>query len=307
MLVSFVWILPAVKVQAEIVDFESTGLEQGQALTNQIAGLTFENTILAQAGAPVIAFQASGADIGAAPFDTGFFITDAVAGLSDPPWTSYTGPIVVKFDFPVFDLRFAICDIDQGPGLRETMTATVFSDTEGTTQLEQVALVSGEEGTGDGKVNNVAFAATGIRRLEIDVNNSTRSIGFALDNLEYSVVSIAVLIDIKPDSFPNVVNLGSNGVVPVAVLTTEDFDATTVDPETVTLAGAGVAVRGKGNKSLSHNEDVDGDGDVDLLVQVETENLNAGQFQDGYAILTGSTFDGRPIEGGDEITIVPPE
>jgi hypothetical protein len=80
-----------------------------------------------------------------------------------------------------------------------------------------------------------------------------------------------------------------------------------VDPETVELAGSGVAVRGKSNKYMAHQEDVDGDGRLDLVVQVATENLIPGDFQDGYAILTGETFDGYLFQGQDEITIVPPE
>ena len=46
---------------------------------------------------------------------------------------------------------------------------------------------------------------------------------------------VEVEIDIKPGSDPNSINLKSKGVVPVAVLTTDDFDASDVDPDTVTL------------------------------------------------------------------------
>jgi hypothetical protein len=93
----------------------------------------------------------------------------------------------------------------------------------------------------------------------------------------------------------------------VAILSTEEFDATTVDPETVKLAGAGVDVRGKSNEYMAHHEDVDGDWLVDLVVQIATENLDPDALQDGYAFVTGSTFDGQMFEGADEITIVPPE
>lgn len=121
---------------------------------------------------------------------------------------------------------------------------------------------------------------------------------------------IEVGIDIKPGSYPNSINLGSQGVVPVAILSTEDFDATIeVDRDTVKLAGSGVAVRGKNNKLLAHEEDVNGDGLIDLICQVETENLDPGTFQDGQAVLTGNLlpeFGGTPIEGSDDITIVPP-
>jgi hypothetical protein len=42
-------------------------------------------------------------------------------------------------------------------------------------------------------------------------------------------------IDIKPGSFPNSINPRSKGVIPVAILTTDTFDATTVDPLSVTF------------------------------------------------------------------------
>jgi hypothetical protein len=76
---------------------------------------------------------------------------------------------------------------------------------------------------------------------------------------------------------------------------------------TVELAGSGVAVRGKGDKYLANEEDVNGDGLPDLVCKVETENLDPGSFQDGYAVLTGETYDGVSIKGEDMIIIVPPE
>jgi len=48
---------------------------------------------------------------------------------------------------------------------------------------------------------------------------------------------ITVALDIKPTSCPNPLNTKSNGVLPVAILGTEDFDVYDVDPVTVTLAG----------------------------------------------------------------------
>jgi hypothetical protein len=116
-----------------------------------------------------------------------------------------------------------------------------------------------------------------------------------------------IAIDIKPGSYPNAINLGSNGVVPVAILSTPDLDATELDPDTVFLAGSGVAVRGKGNKYLASEQDVNGDGLLDLVVKVETENLDPGTFQDGYAILQVIVDNTVIYEGSDQITIVPPE
>jgi hypothetical protein len=116
---------------------------------------------------------------------------------------------------------------------------------------------------------------------------------------------LVVSIDIKPGSYPNPVNLGSPGVVPVAILSSDTFDAALVDPQTVELAGAAVATRGKDDKYRAHEEDANGDGLLDLVCQVETENLDPGQIQDGKATLTGQTSDGRRIQGWDEVILVP--
>lgn len=111
-----------------------------------------------------------------------------------------------------------------------------------------------------------------------------------------------VEIDIKPGSDPNSINLGSNGNVPVAILSTADFDAKTVDPTTVTLADAGVKVRGNGN-TMASEEDVNGDGLLDLVVHVETQGLQV-TAGDEEAVLQGETFGGDAIEGSDSVRIV---
>jgi hypothetical protein len=109
--------------------------------------------------------------------------------------------------------------------------------------------------------------------------------------------AIGVVIDIKPGSDPNSINLRSRGVTPVAILSTADFDAMTVDPtSTVTFAGASY-VRWV-------LEDVDHDDDVDMLFHFRTQELN---LDDGSseACLTGETDAGRPISGCDNVNIVP--
>jgi hypothetical protein len=113
---------------------------------------------------------------------------------------------------------------------------------------------------------------------------------------------IEVQIDIKPGSDPNCINLDANGVIPVAILTTAEFDASTVDPLSVMLEGAVVRVKGKSGRAGSL-EDIDGDGDIDLMLQVNNETtLQSGN---SIATLTGMTYDGLAIEGKDQIEIVP--
>ena len=121
----------------------------------------------------------------------------------------------------------------------------------------------------------------------------------------YGIAAVKLVdIDIKPGSYPNAINLGSKGVVPVAILSSPSFKATGVDPDTVVLGGASVAVRGKTDRSMAHEEDVNGDGLLDLVCQVDTENLDPGVLHTGLAILTARTDGGQPIQGKDKITIV---
>jgi hypothetical protein len=124
------------------------------------------------------------------------------------------------------------------------------------------------------------------------------------DDILVTQAGLTVQIDIKPGSFPNSINLSSAGVIPVAILSTATFDATTmVDPSTLFLAGAKVKVVGKSDKVLCHTEDASGDNLPDLVCQFENEiNATVG---DSIAVLEGETFDGVPIRGEDSISIVP--
>lgn len=117
--------------------------------------------------------------------------------------------------------------------------------------------------------------------------------------LEPPVVSEEeVEIDIKPGSYPNSINLKSNGVVPVAVLTTMDFDASIVDPATVEFAGA--------SPLRWAMCDVDEDGDDDMIFHFKTQELNLDE-NSTEAELTGKTNGGDDITGTDDVRIVPPK
>jgi hypothetical protein len=152
-------------------------------------------------------------------------------------------------------------------------------------------------------VQTYDLASVGIVRtvLAIDVNRNTglfyaqenneRVVEFDKNSLE-PIPVLDVKIDIKPGSTKNPINLRSKGKIPVAILTTDDFDATTVDPGSVLFADAPPlrwAV-----------EDVDSDTDWDLVLKFKTQETDIA-CGDTEATLTGKTMDGVDIAGTDTL------
>jgi hypothetical protein len=109
-------------------------------------------------------------------------------------------------------------------------------------------------------------------------------------------------IDIKPGDTENTVNLGSNGNVPVAILSSATFDAATIDPVSITLENAAVRLRGNGT-AMATLQDVNGDGRSDLVVHVLTQALTLSDG-DTQATLRARTFSGEAVRGTDTVRIV---
>lgn len=85
----------------------------------------------------------------------------------------------------------------------------------------------------------------------------------------------------------------------MAILTTDTFDATTVDPSTVEFGKTGTEA------SASHYalEDIDLNGDTDLILHFSTQDTGIA-CGDTVALLTGETLSQEIIEGSDFILTV---
>ena len=157
--------------------------------------------------------------------------------------------------------------------------------------------------------------------IPTDLTALTPFNGFSRDSsldllLRFTVGNVALVpepstldfdLDIKPGSLPNSVNLKSKGVLPVAILGTNEFDVTEVNISTLLFGdpNGGTAV----SPLRSDLEDVSGDGLLDLTLKfsmpdlVEQGVLGPDTIE---GLVTGKLFNGTPFEGMDSIRIVPP-
>jgi hypothetical protein len=178
--------------------------------------------------------------------------------------------------------------IDRFDGFTNTMLASGSIPNGGSQDFQ--------DGVGGASLASVIVNQGDFLYFLVDPNSNNHS----CDSTRLTVIirrtTIGVSIDIKPGSFPNRINPKNKGVIPVAILTTATFDATTVDPTTVRFGPTGT----EAVPMQSALEDVDGDGDTDMILYFKTQDTGF-VCGDTSASLTGETLSGQPIEGSDSI------
>ena len=128
---------------------------------------------------------------------------------------------------------------------------------------------------------------------------------------------LLVELDIKPQSCPNPFNIGSKGVLPVAILGTAEFDVMTVDPATVELEGVPPLRWSYEDVATPVGPDADtcecttlgADGYMDMTLKFDHQATAAalGTVQNREVrplTLTGTTYDSIPIMGKDCVVII---
>ena len=155
-------------------------------------------------------------------------------------------------------------------------------------------------------VNGELFSMFG-RYIEVRVTLKASPEGDSpvLSDIRIQPHVIYVGIDIKPGSYPNSINCkNKNEVITVAILTTEDFDALTVDYKTVRFEGAKeIHVDKFTGLPVQHVEDVGLDGDMDLVFHFYLKDTTL-TCASTAGTLKGLTYGGIPIEGTDSIRMV---
>jgi hypothetical protein len=142
---------------------------------------------------------------------------------------------------------------------------------------------------------------------------------FGFDDMRVGTIfQIVDLLDIKPTSCPNPLNTKSNGKLPVALLGTDLFDVTDVDPATLLLEGvaplrwtyedvAAPYIREAGDDPCSCHEEGP-DCYMDLVMHFDTQEIVAalGMVTDGEMrelTLTLETYAGIGLEAKDCVWI----
>jgi hypothetical protein len=157
--------------------------------------------------------------------------------------------------------------------------------------------------------------------------NSILSTAWALLTLELVAPPppvIEVPVDIHPTSCPNPLNVKKKGVVPVAILGTEDFDVTQIDPASVMLEGVAPLRWNLEDVATPYVEpfsdpagcmectEEGSDGFMDLTLKFDAQEIVAaiGEVEDGQCLLmtlTGNLmeeFNGTEIIGQDVVKII---
>jgi hypothetical protein len=115
---------------------------------------------------------------------------------------------------------------------------------------------------------------------------------------------VRVPIDIKPGTSGNPVNLGSGGVLAVAILTTDAVDARDVLVSSVCFGDAGSLSQRDCSERGASLRDVGGDGRTDLVLRFEVRRTGIDPG-DRSACLNGRTRPGLRFVGCDRIHVVP--
>lgn len=148
-----------------------------------------------------------------------------------------TGLFQLTSETPVFDL-----DPVHNSGQDRTGTGHMDAfDVDQDGNMDIIAFVYGADhapfsptlwlirGNGDGTFQNPTRIHDDIGDLSIPLAVSTP--------LKFEQPPVLLHVDIKPRSCPNPLNVKSQGILPVAILGTGDFDVSKIDPRTVLLEG----------------------------------------------------------------------
>jgi len=154
----------------------------------------------------------------------------------------------------------------------------------------------------------------GTDRTQISYANDTNG---AEDWVIWGKQTLIIAVDIKPGSYPNPLNVKSKGVLPVAILGSQNFDVNDIDVSSIELEGVSpirfstedVGTSTADLENPCHTTSEGSDGLMDLSLKFKTQDIFAalGNVEEGeekVLTITGELNDGTPIEGNDCVVIL---
>ena len=235
------------------------------------------------------------------------------------------GRIEVSGDVDVFTVATAGLDhlIFRVTGLALGMEPRLrILDEDGTTEIVAATindLVNGEDYLA------LAVPVEGRTELHAEVSHANSGTGMYQFSAGKPILSdsLKVSVDIRPQTCPNPINTGIKGVLPVAILGTDDLDVTQIDPATVRLSDVAPLrwslsdestpfIPMVGKENCEDCNELGPDGYLDLTLKFNPLDVLAtlGGVNDGDCIvltLTGSLkeeFGSTPIIGEDVVVIL---
>lgn len=263
------------------------------------------------------------------------------AGSSDPDGDSITIVQDPAGPYPVGQtvVTLIVTD-DSGASDSCTATVTVVDTWPPEVICQDVTVTAGPGGLADADVDDGSYDTCGdlfglvqtpsgpypLGVTEVTLTATDLS-GNTASCLAVVTVLPQVVIDIKPTNCPNPLNVASRGVLPVAILGTEGFDVSMVDPESIRLTGVAplrwsfedvCTLSGPllDNESEFGCTEEGPDGLMDMALKFDDQEIAealefiSGPLTDGQEILVGLTgsllpeFGGTPIEGKDVVRII---
>ncbi|TSD02481.1 MAG: hypothetical protein Athens071424_3 [Parcubacteria group bacterium Athens0714_24] len=162
-------------------------------------------------------------------------------------------------------------------------------------------------GAGNYSLNSDIYDSDGNSHFQTITGNTQPNLitdySLNLTNGKPGEIVIPVSIDIKPGTYPNSINLGSNGVIPVAIFGSAALDVKNINIPTIRLGSASVKLKGNG-QSVFNYSDLNTDGFIDVVVKISTETFSLSST-DITTNLEGKLQNGITIRGSDSVRIVP--
>ena len=253
-----------------------------------------------------------------------FVMQDGHVTLVDVPGSVFTNPIAVNANGEVvgvsqdadgtysgFHWRNGVSTTFTMPGPGGNLT-TQANGINNSGVIAGVRLNMAQESSGfvyaNGEFSRVHVPGTpGESAVAINGRGEILGESYVPDGRHHAFVAypaMSVAIDVMPGDLSNTIHLTSNEKVRVAILSSSTFDATTIDPLSVSFAGASLRVVGGKAKPKVWTKDLGRDGRLDLLLEFEVSELQL-TASETLVVLHARTFNGAYVVGSDAVHVIP--